>query len=213
MATSGNALKTIRIPSEPGVLLVLARTSLRHVHEDDATSLVQLLDDPDVRRFTPGAPSGPEAFRRFVSWAERRRQQEGYVCLAIELEGRAIGLIQAWPLEPTGEIMEWGFALGRPFWGRGLFQEAAHGFVGWLSALGVERLEARSALCNTRGTTALVRLGARPEGLLRQCVSVADKRTDALLWSIIPSEWAANHQPAVAAAAKAAPAMALVRVT
>lgn len=198
--------------TEPEPALALARTTLRRVREDDAASLIPLLDDPDVRRFTPGAPSGPEAFHKFVSRADRPRQQEGYLCLAIESDRRAIGLIQAWPLEPRGQIMEWGFALGRPFWGQGLFQEAASGFVWWMSGLGVERLEARSALCNTRSTTALLRLGARPEGLLRQCVAVADTRSDALLWSILTSEWTASHQPDAATAGQAGRSVGLVLV-
>jgi RimJ/RimL family protein N-acetyltransferase len=172
--------------------LRLERTALRPLRRDDAGSLVPLLRDADIQRFLPGAPDNDAAFQRFTTWSAQQRRRGGHLCLAITMDDRAIGLIQTWPLEPRGHSAEWGFALGRPYWGRGLFHEAARAFVSMaVSELGVERLEARSSVGNTRGMAALVRLGARPEGVLRRSVAVGPIRTDGVLWSILASEWTA----------------------
>jgi RimJ/RimL family protein N-acetyltransferase len=166
------------------------RTTLRPLRRADAGALVPLLQDSEIQRFLPGAPDSDAAFRRFTAWSDRQRLRGGHLCLAIALDDRAIGLIQTWPLEPRGYTAEWGFALGRPYWGRGLFHEAARAFISLaISELGVERFEARSAVGNTRGMAALVRLGARPEGVLRRSVAVGPTRSDGVLWSILASEW------------------------
>lgn len=174
--------------------LALERTGLRELRGADAAALAPLLQDAQVQRFMPGAPKTAKAFRRFAAWADRQRRLGGHLCLAVTIEDQAIGLIQAWPLEPSGRTIEWGFAMGRPYWGRGLFHEAASAFVSMaVTRLGVMRLEARTAVANTKGMAALVRLGARPEGLLRQCFPLDGTRVDCTLWSILASEWAPRH--------------------
>ena len=137
-----------------------------------------------------GAPTDDMAFQRFTAWAERQRERPGHLCLAITMDDVAVGLIQAWPLEPRRHTMEWGFALGRPYWGRGLFHEAARAFISLvITRLGTKRLEARTAVTNARGMAALRRLGAQPEGLLRQCFPLKGAWVDGMLWSILSSEW------------------------
>jgi RimJ/RimL family protein N-acetyltransferase len=170
----------------------LERTTLRELRASDASSLVPLLDDPEVRRFLPGAPMTPGDFARYAAWVERQRRGGRHVCVAVTVGDRAIGIIQAWPLEPTAQTVEWGFALGREYWGLGLFQESARAFVSFAAKhLGVERIEARTAMSNSRGIRALERLGARREGRLRRCFKLDGTRVDCLMWSILAAEWPA----------------------
>jgi RimJ/RimL family protein N-acetyltransferase len=170
----------------------LERTTLRELRASDASSLVPLLDDPEVRRFLPGAPMTPGDFAHYAAWVERQRRGGRHVCVAITVGDRAIGIIQAWPLEPSAQTVEWGFALGREYWGLGLFQESARAFVSFAAQhLGVERIEARTAMSNIRGIRALQRLGAGPEGRLRRCFKLDGARVDCLLWSILAAEWPA----------------------
>lgn len=166
------------------------RTVLRELNASDAESLVPLMCDSEVRRYLPGAPSTDEDFRRYAKWVEKQRRGGRHFCVAVTIEDRAIGIIQAWPLEPGAQTVEWGFALGRPYWGQGLFQEAARAFIEVaLSHLKVQRLEARTATSNARAIAALRRLGAQSEGVLRQCFTLDDTRADCLMWSLLASGW------------------------
>ena len=191
--TSDRPTRRTRVPTS--VRLPLQRTLLRDLNADDAEILVPLFADADVQRFTPGAPRTSQGFRQFVGRARHRRRTGGHLCLAIEFERRAIGIIQVWPLVGQATMMEFGFALGRPYRGQGLLYEAATGFVTWaFSELAVDRLEARTALSNSRAIAALMRMGARPEGILRQCLADAEQHTDGILWSILATEWAPGEQ-------------------
>ena len=84
---------------------------------------------------------------------------------------QAIGLFQLHALEPGFSTAEWGFALGMPHWGSGIFVEAAALVAGFtFGSLGVSRLEARAAVGNGRGNGALRKLGAVREAILRDAL-------------------------------------------
>ena len=64
----------------------------------------------------------------------------------------AVGLIQVRSLEKGFGTAEWGFALGSPFWGNGMFMEGAELVLDFaFEQIGVHRMEARSASHNGRG--------------------------------------------------------------
>jgi len=80
--------------------------------------------------------------------------------------------------------------LGQPFWGTGLFIEAAklaRAFA--FDTLGVHRLEARVVLANGRGNGALRKLGASREAHMRASFSQGGHRVDQALWSILRKDW------------------------
>ena len=59
-------------------------------------------------------------------------------------------------LEPGFGSAEWGFAIGSPFWGRGIFVEGAKAVIDFsFGVVGMQRLEARSIASNGRGNAAL----------------------------------------------------------
>ena len=174
--------------------LICPRATLRELQMSDAASLVPLLRAPEVRRFLLHEPGDLDAFESFIEWTHRERRSGRHLCYGIVPKGSngAVGLIQVWPIEPTGRTVEWGFALGRPFWGHGLFHESASALVDFVTGtLGVSRLEARAAVSNIRGNAALRRLGAVREGVLRQCFSVDDAPADYVMWSILAADWSA----------------------
>ena len=80
-----------------------------------------------------------------------------------------MGLFQVRQLEPGFASAEWGFAIGSPFWGSGLFLAGAKVVIDFsFSVVGVHRLEARSIASNGRGNAALRKVGALQEGILRR---------------------------------------------
>ena len=57
------------------------------------------------------------------------------------------------------------------------------------SAVGVRRLETRVLLQNGRGNTALRKLGAVQEGILRRSVWRNGEYVDQVLWSLLKEDW------------------------
>jgi RimJ/RimL family protein N-acetyltransferase len=99
-------------------------------------------------------------------------------------------IMQVRQLEPGFGTAEWGFALGQPFWGTGLFVEAAELVLAFtFDTVGVHRLEARAAVLNGRGNGALEKLGACREGLLRKSFSRNGRLLDQFLWSMLDEDW------------------------
>jgi len=166
--------------------------TLRELRQSDAASLCALLTAEEVTRFISPPPSTVEGFERFIAWTHRQRAAGQYVCFAVVPDGSdtAVGLFQVRQLEPGFGTAEWGFAIGSPYWGSGLFSEGAKLVVDFaFGEIGVHRLEARAAVKNGRGNGALQKLGAVKEGVLRKSFFRNGQYLDQVLWSIIEDDW------------------------
>ena len=165
---------------------------LREVRQDDASSLLAMLATDDVSRFMSPLPPTLDSFGRFVAWNDDQRAAGLSVCFVVVPEGLGspVGVFQLRSLEAAFVTAEWGFALGSPFWGSGLFASAARLVLDFaFGTLGVRRLEARACAENRRGNGALRKLGATPEGVLRRSFLWHGKYHDQVLWSILDSDW------------------------
>ena len=152
------------------------QVTLRELRVSDASSLLAMLTTEEVARFISPPPTTVEGFERFIAWTVRQRSVGVYACFAVTLEGfdTAIGIFQVRQLEPSFDTAEWGFAIGSPFWGTGVFQEGAELVLGFVfDTLGVHRLEARAAVKSGRGNGALLKMGAVQEGLLRKSLGLS----------------------------------------
>src|SRR3954463_6454359 len=124
---------------------------LRELRASDAASLFALLTTEEVSRFISPPPTTVEGFERFIAWTLRQRTAGTYACFAVTLRGfdTAIGIFQIRELQPGFRTAEWGFAVGSPFWGTGVFAEGAEMVLEFaFNTLGVHRLEARAAMQN-----------------------------------------------------------------
>jgi ribosomal-protein-alanine N-acetyltransferase len=168
------------------------RVTLRELRRADAASLVAMLTTDEVSRFISPPPSTVEGFERFIEWTHRQRAAGIYVVFAVVPEGMdtAIGIFQVRQLEPSFGTAEWGFAIGSPFWGTGVFRDGARLVVEFaFTTLGVHRLEARAASKNGRGNGALQKIGAVREGLLRRSFLRNGEYLDQILWSLVREDW------------------------
>lgn len=166
--------------------------SLRELRLSDAASLFSMLTTEEVARFISPPPSTIEGFERFIAWTLQQRSMGTYVCFAVTLEGTdtAIGIFQLRQLEPGFGTAEWGFAIGSPYWGSGIFEEGAMLVLSFaFGTIGVHRLEARSAVRNGRGNGALRKLGAVQEGVLRKSFLRNGEYLDQHLWTILDDDW------------------------
>ena len=139
------------------------QVTLRELRASDAPSLFALLTTEEVTRFISPPPTTVEGFEKFIAWTIRQRTAGTYACFAVTLKGSdtAIGIFQMRETEPGFGTAEWGFAIGSPYWGTGVFQESADLMLEFaFDTVGVHRLEARSAVRNGRGNGALRKLGA-----------------------------------------------------
>lgn len=186
------------VPSAPGGWRAALPTvsgagvTIRDLRIGDAPALLRLLTSPEVARFISPPPTDVDGFERFIAWAHQERTAGRYVCFAVIPDGEdgAAGLFQVRQLDPQFGVAEWGFALGRPFWGTGVFTAAAHLTIEFaFDQIGVHRLEARAAVANGRGNGALAKLGAVREGTLRRSFVRDGRQLDQALWSIVREDW------------------------
>ena len=166
--------------------------TLREVTVSDAPALFAMLTTEEVARFISPPPTSVEGFVRFIEWAQRQRSLGRYVCFAVVPAGSstAIGLFQVGIADSLSGVAEWGFAIGSPFWGTGIFAKAATVVLEFIfEVLDVGRLEARAAVVNGRGNGALRKMGAVQEGVMRKSFSRGGKLMDQAMWSILADDW------------------------
>jgi ribosomal-protein-alanine N-acetyltransferase len=164
---------------------------LRQIRASDAASLLMLLGSEEVVRYIPPPPATMAAFAEMIHTALDRQRQGRSALFAMVARGSdvAVGVVQIRALEGECPTAEWGVALGAPYWGRGLFTEAAALMTRFaFETMGVHRLEARSRADNARAHAAFRKIGAVLEGVLRQAFEHDGKRYDQCLWSILAGE-------------------------
>jgi RimJ/RimL family protein N-acetyltransferase len=170
--------------------------TVRELRIEDAGSLADLFSDPDVGRYIPPPPASAKDFARFIGWAHEQRKSGSVLCFAVVPDGleTAVGVLQLHELEPPFQTAEWGFVVGKPYWGSGLFPRAAAVLLRFaFDTIGVRRLEARATAANVRANAVLRRLGATEEGHLRQSFLVSGQYHDDVLWSILAADWRTKH--------------------
>jgi ribosomal-protein-alanine N-acetyltransferase len=173
-------------------VLASSMVTLRDLRLSDAPSLLAMLATEEVARFISPPPTTVEGFERFIAWTHRERAAGNYVCFGVVPHGMdtAVGIFQIRQLEPGFATAEWGFALGSPYWGTGVFLDAAKMVVDFaFEGVGVHRLEARAAIVNGRGNGALRKIGAMQEGILRKSFLRNGVYHDQALWTILDEDW------------------------
>ena len=164
---------------------------LRDLEMSDAPTLFAMLTTAEVSRHISPPPATLDAFERFIAGSHRERAAGRCACFAVVPTGMsaAIGLFQLREIEPDWATIEWGFAIGAPFWGTGVFMDAAPRVIDFaFGTLGAHRLEARAAVQNGRGNAALRKIGAIPEAVLRKAFERDGRFHDQVLWSIVHPE-------------------------
>ena len=165
---------------------------LRELVKTDALSLLSMLSTEEVAKFISPPPTTPQGFERFIAWAQRERQAGNQFTFGMVPDGcdHAVGLVQVRAIAPRFSVAEWGFAIGSPFWGTGLFLASARMTLDFaFEHTDVNRLEARAVVQNSRGNGALRKLGAVQEGVLRGSLLKDGKYLDQIMWSILSQDW------------------------
>ena len=172
------------------------KVTLRELRHSDAEALLAMLTSEEVAEFVSPLPRTVEGFGGFITEALHERAVGNSFCFGIVPDGYedAMGLFQVRQIEPGFGSAEWGFAIGSPFWGSGVFLQGAKAIIDFsFGTVGVHRLEARSILSNKRGNAALRKVGAIEEGILRRSFQRDGRYFDQILWSILKDDWRLSH--------------------
>jgi len=166
---------------------------LREPGAQDLGALVDLLSIADASRFGVDYPVTDAAVDALIDRAQRDRETGVAFTYVVQVNsGRTVaGAFQVRRLDPMFEAAEWEATLAPSVRGTGVFVEAAR-LIGSFAfgTIGAHRLEARVLLQNGRANSALRKIGAVQEGILRRSARRGDEYVDQVLWSVLKDDWA-----------------------
>jgi RimJ/RimL family protein N-acetyltransferase len=137
---------------------------LREWRPDDLDALVELLDDPDIARFTPmTSPFDLEAAEAYLARARQGRNSGQRIQLAITVDGEApLGEVLLFGMDLGLREAELGYLVGAQHRRRGLATAALQLLIGYArGTLSLDRLLLRIDPSNTGSVAVARRAGFR----------------------------------------------------
>jgi ribosomal-protein-alanine N-acetyltransferase len=169
--------------------------TLRPPVADDAAALLHLAGDPDVTRwFSWGPYTSLEQPRAYIDrLAGQRERGEQIDLLVVHREHGPAGITGLSEFSARDLRCVVGTWFGRRFWGSGANRESK-ALVAHLAfaVLGMRRLGSYSNPDNVRSTNALLGVGFRQEGVLRQWHRHGDRWLDVNVFGMLRDEWEAG---------------------
>jgi RimJ/RimL family protein N-acetyltransferase len=155
--------------------------------------------DPEIWRFTLVVVQTPEEMRGYMD-AALELQRGGTTLPFVTIErssGQIVGSTRFGNYDPANRRIEIGWTWIAPRWQRTAINTEAkylmlsHAF----EKLHCVRVELKTDVLNTRSREAMLRIGAKEEGVLRKHSLVWDGRyRDSIYYSILDDEWATVKQ-------------------
>ena len=103
---------------------------------------------------------------------------------------RVVGTIGCFWASKKDGVMELGYNLAEPFWGRGIIVEAARVLIDFVfREYLVDRIQARIFAGNASSVRVAEKLGMTQEGTLRSFLLVRGERVDVTYYSLLRKEW------------------------
>lgn len=171
-----------------------ATLMLREPVAGDALALLTALSSEALGHLVADPPPATKAgFEGLIATMQIARHEGREACWAIVPRdtGAAVGLMRVRALDYDFTTIEGTAALVEEFRGSHVFQDAARLVLGCLfRTMGVQRVEFRIDVCNSRANGALRKLGATQEGLLRRALCREGGFHDQVLWAMVAGEWA-----------------------
>ncbi|MER5991070.1 MULTISPECIES: GNAT family N-acetyltransferase [Streptomyces] len=169
------------------------RTVLRPFTEADAEAMGEIIQDPEVVRFTfdPSVELTPERLR---SWYGSRSAQPDRLDLAVtdRATGELVGevVLNAW--DPDARSCTFRTLIGPRGRGRGLGTEATRLIVGHgFERLGLRRIQLEAYGNNPRALRVYEKVGFVVEGVRREVTFRDGEWVDEVIMAILDREWAA----------------------
>jgi RimJ/RimL family protein N-acetyltransferase len=176
--------------------LVGSSVTLVPLEARHAGPLAEVGLDPSIWEFTPARVTSAEEMARYVDDAIRARARGEALPFAILVTGeeRIVGSTRLGNIAASHRRLEIGWTWVAPPWQRTRINTEAkflllrHGF----EVMGANRIELKTDALNERSRRAILRIGGREEGTLREHMLTASGRfRDTVYYSILRSEWSA----------------------
>ena len=150
----------------------------------------ELIADPTVLHFTRIPEPPDEDFPRWwLARYERGREDGTAEAFAIEEDGRFLGLALAPTINAEDGEIELGYIVAGWARGRGVGTEALRQLTRWaLDERGTQRIVLIIDVVNEASRRVAQRCGYVREGVMRSIHLKQDRRVDAELWSLLPSD-------------------------
>lgn len=174
----------------PPHVIQTERLLLRKPRLEDAPVLFETYaSDPEVTRYLVWKPHKTvQDTYQFISACEQLWQMGKdlpYV-ITFKEDDRLIGMFG---LHPMNLKLEVGYALARPYWGKGYTTEALRRVIGWaFQQPDIYRVQAFCDVENVASARVMEKSGMTREGLLRRYVlhpNISDEPRDAYLYAVV----------------------------
>ena len=179
--------------SYPTATLKTARLTLRPMTMMDAADLFAVFSDPAVVRYWSAEPWTSIAFaEQSIERALDNYRDGSDVRFGVELtETRTlIGTVNLHHFFPQNRRCEIGYALGSPYWGKGLASEALEAAIDYgFHELRLNRIEADIDPRNAASAGILERMGFRKEGYMPERWFVHGEMADTINYGLLRSYW------------------------
>ena len=163
---------------------------LEPLDEPHLGAVAALLDDPDVLRFTRVPEPAPPGFER--QWLARyeaaRADGSAEAFAALDDDGTFLGLALAPEIDREGAEMELGCITAPAARGRGVASEMLRALTEWAFEQGAQRIYLIINVENAASERVAARCGYTREGVMRSIHLKQGRRTNASLWSRLPSD-------------------------
>ncbi|WP_179199450.1 GNAT family N-acetyltransferase [Streptomyces viridochromogenes] len=171
------------------------RTVLRPFTEADAAVMAEIIEDPDVVRFT-GEPSAELTVERLRDWYGSRSAQTDRLDLAVtdRATGELVGEVVLFEWDARARGCTFRTLIGPRGRGRGLGTEATRLIVGHgFEQLGLHRIELEAYGHNARALRVYEKVGFVREGVRREADFRDGRWLDWVLMAMLEQEWAAHR--------------------
>ncbi|MGW3284712.1 GNAT family N-acetyltransferase [Streptomyces sp. NPDC001002] len=172
------------------------RTVLRPFTAADADGIWEIVQDPEVVRFTfePSTELTPERLR---SWYGSRADAPDRLDLAVTdpTTGELLGEVVLYEWDPAARSCTFRTLIGPRGRGRGIGTEATRLIVGHgFEQLGLHRVELEVYGTNHRAIRVYEKVGFVVEGVRREASLRDGEWVDAILMGLLDREWAARNR-------------------
>ncbi|WP_328884929.1 GNAT family N-acetyltransferase [Streptomyces sp. NBC_00316] len=169
------------------------RVVLRPFTEDDAAAIADVIEDPEVIRYT-FEPSTELTLQRLRAWYGSRSEQADRLDLAVtdRATGEVVGEVVLYDWNPANQNCTFRTLVGPRGRGRGLGTEATRLIVGYgFERIGLHRIQLDVYTDNHRARRVYEKVGFIAEGVRRQVQLRDGVWRDELVMSVLSHEWKA----------------------
>lgn len=183
----------------PGFTLETPRVILRPMTEGDYERLLSVATDADVFRYFAKDLSKPAELKAWVDEALAARSAFMRMPFTIydKDEKQICGSTSYGNFSFYDQRVEIGWTwLGRDFIGKGVNKEAKFALLSYaFEVMKMERVEIKTDMLNERARAALIKVGMKPEGVLRSHMLMQNnRRRDSIYFGMLREEWGERKQ-------------------